>query len=422
MILNLLRWAVLVIALAPFAYYLIAIYCGWSYFRDVRKTPRTASDFTPPVSILKPVRGLDREAYENFASFCRLDYPVYEILFGVVDADDPVIPVIKQLQRDFRDCNIRLVIGAPSLGTSPKMNNLSGLVREAKHDLLVINDSDVRVDADYLRNAAAPFRDPKVGVVTALFRSITEGNFASDLDAVGVPSDSSASALVARKCGAIDFALGWTMATTKERLKAIGGFEAMADHHSDDFTLGNKIAKQGYRIELMPKPIWMVFPKEGLAQFLKHELRWSIMLRSIRPVGYLALALTFGLPWAVLSALAARSTVVSIAYLSAYLLLRLTMAWTIAVWGLGDPVVRRKPWLIPLRDAAGFLVWVSGFFSSRVSWRGREYRVKESCLIPLPAPQPTTSTNLGVASPTTLVAAPSTVVASKKMKEGLTIY
>lgn len=414
MIINLLRWSVLAIALAPFAYYLIATYCGWSYFRAVQKTPPTTPAFTPPVSILKPVRGLDREAYNNFASFCRLDYPLCEILFGVMDADDPVIPVITRLQHDFPQCAIRLLIGAPSLGTSPKMNNLSRLVREAKYDLLVINDSDVRVDADYLRHAVAPFRDPKVGVVTALFRSITEGNFASDLDAIGVPSDSSASALVARKFGAIDFALGWTMATTKERLKAIGGFEAMADHHSDDFTLGNKIAKQGYRIELMPKPVWMVFPKEGLNQFLKHELRWSIMLRNIRPLGYLALALTFGLPWAVLAAVAAPSAVASIAYLASYLLLRLTMAWTIAVWGLGDSVVRRKLWLVPLRDAAGFLVWVAGFFSSRVSWRGKQYRVKESYLLPLPAARAATSTNLGVAVPATLVSA-------KKIKDGLTI-
>src|SRR5437763_1512797 len=229
MILNLLRWSVLAIAIAPFAYYLIATYCGWSYFRAVRKTPLATPGFTPPVSILKPVRGLDREAYENFASFCCLDYPVYEVLFGVVDEDDPVIPVIRRLQHDFPDCAIRLLVGAPSLGTSPKMTNLSGLVREPKYELLVINDSDVRVDPDYLRNATAPFRDPKVGVVTALFRSITAGNFATDLDAIGVPSDSSASALIARKFGAIDFALGWTMATTKERLKAIGGFEAMAD-------------------------------------------------------------------------------------------------------------------------------------------------------------------------------------------------
>jgi ceramide glucosyltransferase len=403
MTIEVLRWTVLIAALAPLAYYAIATYCGWSYFRPLRTIPPRAPVFTPPVSILKPVRGVDREAYENFASFCRLDYPVYEVLFGVSDADDPAIPIIKTLQQDFPDCAIRLLVGVPSLGTSPKMNNLCRLVREAKYDLLVINDSDVRVETDYLLHAAAPLKDPNVGVVTAFFRSITEGSFASDLDAVGVPSDSSANALVARKFSHIDFALGWTMAITKERLEEIGGFEAMASHHSDDFTLGHRIAERGYRIELMRKPVWMVFPKEGLRQFLKHELRWSIMLRNIRPLGYLGLAFTFGLPWALLAALAAHSFAASIAYLSAFLVLRLTMAWTIGVWGIGDPVVRKKLWLVPLRDAANFFVWVAGFFSNNVCWRGMDYRVKKSCLIPMPSLPEAPNAALGVAAPATLV-------------------
>jgi len=409
MVVVVFRWTILIAALAPLAYYLIATYCGWSYFRALRKAPSDSAEFMPAVSILKPVRGLDNSAYENFASFCRLDYPEYEILFGVLDADDPAIPVVKQLQRNFPECTIRLLVGAASLGTSPKMNNLCRLVREAKYDLLVINDSDVRVEADYLRDAVSPFKDPKVGVVTAFFRSITDGDFASDLDAVGVPSDSSANALVAQKFGRIDFALGWTMATRKQRLEEIGGFEAMANHHSDDFTLGHKIAERGYRIELMRKPVWMVFPKEGLRQFLKHELRWSIMLRNIRPAGYVGIAMTFGLPWAVLAAVAAHSPVVSSAYLLAYLSLRLTMAWTIGVRGLGDPVVRKRIWLVPLRDAANFLIWVAGFFSRKVSWRGTEYRVEESCLVPLPSPQSSSNATLGVASP-----APAALISARR--------
>jgi len=380
---ELLRWVVLVGAFAPFAYYSLATFCAWEYFRALRKKPSVDTDFAPPVSILKPVRGLDREAYENFASFCRLDYPQYEIVFGVADSDDPVIPIIEQLQRDFPQRAIRLLVGAPRLGTSPKMNNLCRLVREAKHDLLVVNDSDVRVEPDYLRDAAAPFKDPKVGVVTAFFQSMTTGNFASDLDAVGVPSNSSANALVARKLGKIDFALGWTMATTKARLKEIGGFEMMANHHSDDFTLGNKIAKRGYRIELMRKPVGMVFPKERLGQFLKHELRWSVMLRNIRPAGYLGLTMTFGLPWALAAALAAHSVTTSALYVLAYLFLRLTMAWAIGVWGLKDLVVRKRIWLVPLRDVVDFMVWTAGLFSSKVSWRGAVYHVREGCLVPI---------------------------------------
>jgi len=402
MILDVLRWLVLIAALAPLAYYVVATYCGWFYFRTVRKAPPATPGFTPPVSILKPVRGLDHEAYENFASFCRLDYPQYEILFGVVDSDDPVIPLIENLQRSFPERAIRISVGAPSLGTSPKMNNLCRLVREAKFDLLVINDSDVRVEADYLRNAVAPFQDPQVGVVTAFFRSITKGNFASDLDAVGVPSDSSANVLVAHKFGGIDFALGWTMAITKERLEEIGGFEAMASHHSDDFTLGNRIVKHGYRIALMRKPVWMVFPREGLRQFLMHELRWSIMLRNIRPLGYVGLAMTFGLPWALLAAVLAPSVSASAGYLLAYLILRLTMAWIVAAWGLGDPVVRKKLWLVPLRDAANFAVWVAAFFSSKVRWRGEEYRIKQNNLIPLTE---TLNPGLGAPAPAPLISA-----------------
>jgi ceramide glucosyltransferase len=178
----------------------------------------------------------------------------------------------------------------------------------------------------------------------------------------------------------------------------------MANHHSDDFTLGNEIARNGYRIELMRKPIWMVFPKERLSQFLRHELRWSIMLRNIRPAGYLGLVMTFGLPWAVLAAAVSHSFTWAAAYLWAYLVLRLAMAWTIGVWGLGDPVVRRKIWLVPMRDGVNFFVWVAGFFFSKVQWRGKEYRVKGSCLIPSAA-NGGTDTSLGDATSATLASA-----------------
>jgi ceramide glucosyltransferase len=375
---------ILILALSPFVYYVLAIYAGWDYFRRVRKTSLPAHPYTPPVSILKPVRGVDRDAYENFASFCRQDYPQYEVLIAVADADDPVIPVIAELQRDFPSCAIRLITGLKAAGASPKMTNLCRLVKEAQYDLLAINDSDVRVEPDYLRHVAAPFADPKVGVVTGFFRGLTLGSFASDLDALGVPTDSSASTLLASKFGGIDFALGWTMATTKERLAEIGGFESMLDTHSDDFLLGNEIAKRGWRIELMPKPVWVVFPRERLRDFLKHELRWSIMLRSIRPAGYLAMVMTLGLPWAVIAAFASPSRSLAVGYLAAYLVLRLAVAWTIGVWGLHDPVVRKRFWLVPVRDALNFGVYLASFFLNQVSWRGRKYRVQGSKLVPLP--------------------------------------
>ena len=173
------------------------------------------------------------------------------------------------------------------------------------------------------------------------------------------------------------------MATTKTRLAQIGGFESLVNHHSDDFALGNEIFKRGYRIELMRKPVWMVFPRETLRDFFKHELRWSILLKNLRPGGYAAMAMTFGLPWAVLVTLFVPSSAVALTYFASYLLLRLAVAWTIGVWGLRDPVVRRRIWLVPVRDALNFCVYVASFFSNTVRWRGIAYRVHGRSFVPL---------------------------------------
>jgi ceramide glucosyltransferase len=378
-----LRYLILLPAVGPVAYYCLVLISGWDFLRTLRRRPAFDPGYAPTVSILKPVRGLDRGGYENFASMCDLDYPEYEIVFVVGEADDPVIPQIEKLKQEFPKTNIRLIVGVEELGLSPKANNLCRLVKEARYELLVINDSDVRVEKDYLRDVVAPFADPKVGVVTAFFRGLTDGGFAADVDAVGAPTFAFASALVARKLSQIDFALGWTMAITKERLAAIGGFEAMVNHHSDDFVLGNEVAKQGYRVELTKKAVWMVFPEETFADFLKHELRWSVTLRNIRPAGYRSLFMTFGFAWALLVALIVPSWKIALAYAALYLVLRLAVAWLVGVRVIGDPVVRKKLWLVPVRDALDLCIYVASFFSNTVQWRGRKYRVKGTLLIPI---------------------------------------
>src|SRR5580704_4207439 len=378
-----LRYLILLPALGPLVYYCLALISAWDFLRSLRSRPAFDPAFVPPVSILKPVQGLDRDGYENFMSMCNLDYPEYEIVFAVGDRDDPVIPLIEKLKQEFPNTGVRLIIGVEELGISPKMNNLCRLVKEAKYELLVINDSDVRVERDYLRDVVAPFADSKVGAVTAFFRGMTNGRFAADVDAVGAPTFAFASALVARKLGQIDFALGWTMAITKERLAAIGGFEAMVNHHSDDFTLGNEVAKQGYRVELTKKAVWMVFPDESLADFLKHELRWSVMLRNIRPAGYWSLFMTFGFAWMLLVAVIVPSWKIALGYAALYLAFRLAVAWLVGVKIIGDPVVRKKMWLVPVRDVLDLCVYMASFFSRTVQWRGKRYRVRGTSLIPV---------------------------------------
>jgi ceramide glucosyltransferase len=177
---------VLVVAAMPFVYYLLAVYSARRYAR-VRGS--SAEWFTPPVSVLKPVRGLDRMSYENFATFCCQDYPDYELVFAVADDDDPAIDVVRRLTADFPERSIRLLIGAPNLGPSSKVNKLCRLTREARYDVLVVSDSDIRVAPDYLRQVVAPFRDRRVGAVTCLYVGITDGTLASELEAIGIATD-----------------------------------------------------------------------------------------------------------------------------------------------------------------------------------------------------------------------------------------
>jgi ceramide glucosyltransferase len=347
--------------------------------------PAKNSTFLPSASILKPVRGLDRDAYENFASYCVLDYPKYEIIFAVADLNDPVIAVIEKLKQDFPHQNIRLVTPVEQLGENSKVNSLCRLVREARYDLLVMTDSDVRVGVDYLRNVVAPFADPRVGAVTTFYRCAGGGTLAADLNMLGMCTDSVPGAVVARKLeGKVQFAFGWTMATTKKHLAEIGGWEAMANYHSDDFELGNRISRQGHRVELIREPVWVAFSEGNFREFFSHELRWSIGLRNVRPAGYAGMLLTLGLPWALLGsavAYAAGWKLLAALYVVAYLILRLSVAWMAGVWGLGDKAMAVKLWLVPVRDAITAAIWVAGFFLDRIEWRGREYRVQHRLLM-----------------------------------------
>jgi ceramide glucosyltransferase len=382
-----LRSLLLLLALAPLVFYLLSLYNIVEYFRSVRDLPRRNDHATPPVSILKPVRGVDSEAYANFASYCRLDYPEYEIIFAASDPADPVVPIIEKLQRDFPATKIQLVTSVERLGQNNKISNLHRLVQEAKYDLLVMTDSDVLVGANYLREVVAPFADSAVGAVTSFYRCAGGGTLGADLAMLGMCADSLPSALVARRFeGGVQFAFGWTMATTKERLAEIGGWASMADHHSDDFELGNRIARQGHRVEIMREAVSVVFPKESLRDFFAQELRWAIGLRNVRPLAYTGVIFTHGLPWAILAAVVAGTagwTGVALGYLGAYLILRLAVAWTAGVWGLRDEKIRNKIWLLPLRDALTALIWVAGLLSDRIQWRGSEFRVKNGLLRPV---------------------------------------
>jgi ceramide glucosyltransferase len=373
------RDVVLVLAAAPLIYYALATWVALKFFR--REPAR--GNYTPPVSIIKPVRGVDFGSYENFASFCRQDYPDYEILFAVNDDGDSTLPLIRQIIAEFPERPIRLLVGAEHLGANRKVNKLARLAREAKHDVLVLSDGDVRVGPNYLREVVAPLADGKIGAVTSFYRAISEKNIWAEMEAVGASSDFFAGVLMARWTEGMRFALGASIATTKEWIRKIGGFEAIAGALADDYELGNRIANAGGEVVLSREAVWTTYLAQSARGFWNHQVRWARTVRLCRPLSYLGLLFTQGLPWMVLAALAAPSQVVAASYVVAYLVLRFVMAWTVGIWGVGDEVLRGKIWLVPLRDAIHFLVWLASFGSNRIKWGSTEYEIRKGQMVPI---------------------------------------
>jgi ceramide glucosyltransferase len=374
------RDALLALAAAPVIYYCIAIIAGQRFFGNKPVSSSQPLDFVPPVSILKPIRGLDRETYKNYSSFCMQDYPEFEILFCVSDEGDPAVPVIKKLMADFPQRSIRLLIGAEEIGVSDKVNKLCRMAREARHDTVLVSDSDVRVDPNFLREAVKPFSDPEVGGVTCLYRGLTDGSFAGDLEALGNGADFAPGVLVARLLGGVNFMLGAVMVTTKRHLAEIGGFESLADYFCDDYELGNRIASRGYRVELSRFPVDSVYPHETFGGAFRHQLRWNLSIRYSRPRGHFGLIFSNWVPWAVLVG-ALGSWTAAVVYLVIALVFRTVMAIFVGAWGMRDPLVLRKFWMLPVRDVFAFAIWVASFFARRIHWRDRWFRIRDKKLV-----------------------------------------
>jgi ceramide glucosyltransferase len=375
---------------APLAYYVTAILAAWRFIR--RERAPVLPSYAPPVSLLKPVRGIDFGSCENLLSFCQQDYPDYEILFAVSDENDPAVPLIRQLAADFPERNIRLFIGAEQVGANRKVNKQIRLEREAQHEILVLTDGDVRVGPKFLREVVAPFADAKVGAVTSFYRGIAERSVGAEMEALGASSDFFAGVLVAEWKEGMTFALGASIVTTKTWLRKIGGFAAIADQHSDDYEIGHRIARAGGDVLLSRESVWTMYPAVSVREFWEHQVRWARTVRLCRPWSYLGLIFTHGLPWAILAAVIAPAGWAAAAYLAAYLVLRLAMAWSVGVSAVGDDLLRRRLWLIPLRDAIYFAVWVASFASKRITWGGEEYTMEKGQMVRVEAAKPVEAT------------------------------
>jgi ceramide glucosyltransferase len=386
---SLLLGLALGIAAIPAIYYLIVLSSAVRYFRAAaRRMAAPPADFTPPVSNVKPIRGLDPDAYENFASLCRQDYPDYEILFCVDDREDPVMPVIEKLRRDFPARQIRVFFGSGRQATNDKVAKLARLVSEARHEHLVISDSDVRMRPDYLRRVVAPLADPKVGAVTCFYTSIEENGFADRLQSVGMLSDFYAGVVVAWQLDGVKFALGPTIATTRRHLAGFGGYEAIENRPADDLLVGRLIAQQGFEVALLPYTIETVADYRSMRDLMDKRLRWIVVMRHMRPWGHFGLLFTQGLPWALAAVAIHPTPAVAAIYLGAYFAFRALITAVIGVWGLKQRGVFGKLPLIPLWDAAAFAIWVTSFARRSIRWRGADYYIRNGTLVPVSGAQP----------------------------------
>ena len=347
---------------------------------DARKQLRSVPDDAqlPPVSVLKPVHGLEARLKENIESFFRQDYPDYEILFAADEANDAALDVVREVCARYPHIRSRvLVTGTP--WPNPVVYAFHCMAEAAAHDILVTTDSDVEVDPRYLREIVPPLLDPQVGMVTCVYRGKNAAGFFSGLTAIGMSVEMTAGVLVANLLEGMKFGLGPTSVLRKDSLASIGGYTALKDYIAYDFAIGNLIAKSGYRVVLSGHIIDHIVNQKSFRHMWQNQLRWAQTTRYSRPKGHFGSGLIFAMPYGLLGFLAAAGLGhwrIGAALLSVAVLNRLAEAWLVGWMVVRDPEIRRAPWLYPLRDLIGFLVWFASYLKLRYVWRDSRFELR----------------------------------------------
>jgi ceramide glucosyltransferase len=326
----------------------------------------------PPVSILKPLCGEDPELAANLRSFCRQDYPDFQVVFGVRDTADPAVATVERLMAEFAGADLVLVADRRQRGSNLKVANLHNMLPAARHDILVIADSDMRVGPGYLAAVSAPLADPAVGIVTCLYRGAPAGGLWSRLACLHINHGFLPQAAAAEAIGAGAGCFGASIALRRETLERIGGLGAIEDDLADDYALGAAVRRAGGRVELCPYLVDNVIAEPTLAALFRHELRWARTIRLVAPLGFVGSVVTQPV---VMAALAASLGVFPVA---APAMLVLALACRCAGVLAVDRALGLEPsplYLLPIRDVLSFAVFVASFFTRRVEWRDRTFRV-----------------------------------------------
>jgi len=348
----------------------------------------------PPISVLKPLRGADPRTYECLRSHCLQQYPEFEIIFGVAEANDPAVAKVERLQQEFPSRPIQLLVCPELLGMNRKVSTLVQLLPRAQYDLLLINDSDILAPPDYLYKIAASFqpqaasyrpvadagRKPaavRAGMVTTLYRATPGATLASRLEALTIATDFAGGVLSSYVLeGRLTFGLGSTLAVRREALQAVGGLAPLLDYLADDYELGNRIARAGFEVVLAPLVVETALAGENFGEMFRHQLRWARTIRDRRPQGYVGLGVTHVLPWALLACFCSGLAGWSLGLLAVSGFLRFAVAAALCTSVLRDQAVDLDLWLLPLRDAVALLVWIASFTASTVAWRGEKFKLR----------------------------------------------
>jgi ceramide glucosyltransferase len=371
--------ATTVLAVAGMGYFLAALVAARLFLAERR---RPHPEFTAGVSVLKSLKGVDPGMMDGFRSHCKQNYAgEYELLFGVTSLDGPEAMAVSRLQLEFPERTIKLLKCPGQLGTNGKVSTLIQLAALARFDHLLINDSDIFVGPNYLEQVMAGFAAPEVGMVTALYRGRAHGTLASLFEALGIATDFQPSVLLSRMLeGGLRYGLGSTLAVRREALAKAGGLEGLVDQLADDYEMGARIAKAGYRVALSAAVVETAVPAYNWRGYIDHQLRWLRTVRDARPGGYAGLVVTYGFAWSLINVIASGLSPLSLWLLALSFFLRLGLAMTVGAEVLSDHQVLPSLWMLPLRDLLAIGLWAAGFAGNTIVWRGERFVVKDGKL------------------------------------------
>ena len=366
----------LTILVLGIGYHIFALLCVMDFFGKSgrQEKPRLSAEEAPPVSVVKPIKGIDPSCAENLASFLAQDYPRFEVLFGFRDADDPAISIVTKMAAA-APCDARVVVSDAGAGANLKALNLQNLAEAARYPLLALSDSDMVVDRDYLGRIVGEYlRGDRTGIVTSLYKTSRPASVGSALESLTIALDFIPSVLVARRMEGITFGLGASILISKDVLRDIGGFAAVADYLADDYQIGYRCYHKGYKNVLSAYVIENRVGRMSIGEHLFHQLRWARTYRASRPKGFAGYGITHAFPFALMLFLA-RPAGWTGGLVGLVLALRYALALSIHKRVIRDPAWPRWLFLLPVKDVVSFLLWLWSFAGSKVYWRGTRYRI-----------------------------------------------